>query len=277
MRSFKTRRITDPSSKIWRSQHASVDKIQKQLREIGVADTTICKHLRHLKASLRWAKSMGFLVRVPEFHMPKAGRHQAVMKGRPITDEEFQRMLDSVESVVGEKAADSWKFLLRGFWYSGLRLGEALNLTWHPSDRLFVDFEGKYPMFRICAAFEKGRRDRVLAMTPDFAELLQKHGVLSSGSVFGPIGIERNQRCEQNNWVSIIGSRIGKAANIVVSNGDKKKYASIHDLRRSFGFRWSRKVMPQVLKELMRHESIDTTLRFYVGQDAEKIAEEIWK
>ena len=56
----------------------------------------------------------------------------------------------------------------------------------------------------------------------------------------------------------------------------KEKYASCHDLRRSFGDRWAKKVRPQTLMKLMRHESIDTTLRFYVGDDAEKIADEIW-
>lgn len=40
------------------------------------------------------------------------------------------------------------------------------------------------------------------------------------------------------------------------------EFASAHDLRRSFGFRWSRRVMPTILRELMRHESIDTTMRF---------------
>lgn len=78
-------------------------------------------------------------------------------------------------------------------------------------------------------------------------------------------------------WISVVGSRIGRLANIVVSQQSiKTKYASIHDLRRSFGDRWSSKVMPQTLMKLMRHESIETTLRYYVGNDAEKIAEEIW-
>ena len=59
--------------------------------------------------------------------------------------------------------------------------------------------------------------------------------------------------------------------------GSKEKFASFHDLRRSFGERWSQKVMPQTLMKPMRHKSIDTTLRFYVGHDAEKIGDEIWK
>lgn len=34
--------------------------------------------------------------------------------------------------------------------------------------------------------------------------------------------------------------------------------------------------MPQVLKELMRHKSIDTTMKIYVGQNAEKTADALW-
>lgn len=34
--------------------------------------------------------------------------------------------------------------------------------------------------------------------------------------------------------------------------------------------------MPAQLKELMRHESIETTLRFYVATDAQRTAEAAW-
>jgi len=55
-----------------------------------------------------------------------------------------------------------------------------------------------------------------------------------------------------------------------------KEYASAHDLRRAFGTRWARRVMPTVLRELMRHATIDTTMRYYVGQNAEATAETLW-
>jgi integrase len=58
--------------------------------------------------------------------------------------------------------------------------------------------------------------------------------------------------------------------------GGKLKYASAHDLRRSFGQRWASRVMPQVLMELMRHESIETTLRYYVGRNAQSTAAVLW-
>ena len=257
-----------------------VVRFQNKLRKIGNKDTTICKHLRHLKAALNWAKSMDFIAKVPDFQMPKAGKHQRMMKGRPITPEEFQRMLDVTEEVVGSESAESWRFLLEGLWWSGLRLGEALQLTWHPSDTLFLDFESsKYPMFRINGSAEKGGKDRLLPMAPQFANFIKPHWQ-ESGFVFCPgrvlngrkKGYQRNK-----DWISQVGSRIGNQAEVLVStSGSKQKFASFHDLRRSFGERWSQKVMPQVLMKLMRHESIDTTLRFYVGHDAEKIANQIW-
>ncbi len=82
-------------------------------------------------------------------------------------------------------------------------------------------------------------------------------------------------------------SLIGEKAGIIVGhrtklNDDGKpvtvsKFASSHDLRRSFGFSWSRRVMPPVLKELMRHTDISTTMKFYVGVNAQATTDELWR
>jgi integrase len=64
---------------------------------------------------------------------------------------------------------------------------------------------------------------------------------------------------------------------VVDPDGGKTKYASAHDLRRSFGFRWSEHVMPAQLKELMGHESISTTMKYYVGRNAENTATALYK
>jgi hypothetical protein len=57
----------------------------------------------------------------------------------------------------------------------------------------------------------------------------------------------------------------------------KVKYASAHDLRRSYGNRWAKKVMPAVLQKLMRHESIETTMGYYVDLDADELAEDLYQ
>ena len=76
-----------------------------------------------------------------------------------------------------------------------------------------------------------------------------------------------------------IVSKIGEMAGVKVHThptSGKVKYASAHDLRRSFADRWSRLVMPSVLQELMRHESIDTAMRYYVDRNAESTADDVW-
>lgn len=35
--------------------------------------------------------------------------------------------------------------------------------------------------------------------------------------------------------------------------------------------------MPAVLQQLMRHELIETTMRYYVGRDADAVADTLWE
>ena len=257
-----------------------VSYFQSQLRDGTRGEATIRTYLAHLAAALAWAVELGFLPSAPKIQMPKRAKGSKLMKGRPITNVEFQEMLAQTEVVVGTKAASVWRFLLEGLWWSGLRLGEALELYWDREDRLRIDLSSPRPMLRIPAALEKGNQDRLLPVAPEFAEFLhqvafEKH----SGPVFPLIGLRINDRPSDASWVSKIICRIGRKAairvNIDVRTG-KVKYASAHDLRRSFGERWARKVMPQVLKEIMRHSSIETTLKYYVGHNAQLTADVLW-
>jgi integrase len=284
---------------------ARITAWQTQLRTEGKADATIACYSRHLKAVLNWAKSQGLLAVVPKITMPKRVKGAKVMKGRPITTEEFERMLEATESVVGVEATESWKYYLRGLWLSGLRLAESLLLEWggNTPGALVVDFTGRRPMLRIPAESEKGGQDRLLPMAPEFAEFLtptpesERHG-----RVFKLIGKRWADARMQADWVSCVVCRIGRKARVVVDqrerrlvvdartkakpkrdsgdvvadDGIKRKYASSHDLRRAFGLRWSSRVMPAVLQQLMRHESIETTMRYYVGRDADAVADTLW-
>ena len=54
------------------------------------------------------------------------------------------------------------------------------------------------------------------------------------------------------------------------------QFATAHGLRRSFGTRWAARVKPATLQRLMRHRDIKTTMDFYVDQDADDIATELW-
>jgi integrase len=54
-------------------------------------------------------------------------------------------------------------------------------------------------------------------------------------------------------------------------NKAEEKFATAHDLRRAFGTRWAARVKPADLQKLMRHENIDTTMKYYVDEDAKEM------
>ncbi|HUG70521.1 MAG TPA: site-specific integrase [Pirellulaceae bacterium] len=259
----------------------AISSYQAKLRSLQLREATIANYLRHLKAALRWAHHVGLLAKVPRIIMPKRQRGAKLMKGRPITADELALMLAATPGVVGEAAAPSWIFYLKGMWFSGLRLSESLELYWDRDDRLKVDLTGRWPMFRINAAWEKGKRDRLLPLAPEFAELLQEVPEAErKDAVFVLRGVNGQDMQRRADWVGKICSRIGKAAGVVVNTdatSGEVKHASLHDFRRAFGRRWAARLRPQQLMELMRHESINTTMDCYVGQDAEATAKILWE
>lgn len=176
--------------------------------------------------------------------------------------------------MVGEASAAAWRFYLRGLWTSGLRLKESLELYWDRDDKLHPILTGRYPMLRIPAELEKGHKDRLLPMAPEFARLLEAVPQSQrTGPVFKLDRIDGKAGRPSTDRVSKIVTRVGARAGVKV---DSKKTASAHDLRRAFGERWAARLMPAQLMELMRHESIDTTLAYYVGRNAEKTAAILW-
>ena len=254
-----------------------VTRFVKDCREKNLTDATIARHLRTLKVLARWAHKHGMLAQVPTFEMPKRVKGQKRMKGRPITLQEFNEILTKVPKVLEdnpkfEGTANDWRFYLKALWCSGLRLNESLAMRWDfAPGAIVVDTSGPHPVLRIPAEAQKSGRDQILPMVPELARLLETVPTEERiGRVFN-VGTSRFV-------VGKVVSAMGKAADVVVATpaGKPVKHASAHDLRRAFGFRWSRKVMPAILKELMRHANIATTMEYYVGDDAQRTAAELW-
>ncbi len=250
---------------------AVLSRYATRLREKGRSEPTIASHLTHIRAALRWAVSYGHLSTAPQ--IPRIHRGTvARAKGRPLSDSEFVQMLRSVRSVVGKTAAKSWRRLLIGLWLSGLRLNEALLLRWNDrSSGLWIDTSGKFPLLGVSARSEKGGKDRLLPLTPDFCGWVMKR---KAGPVVFPLVKERHRDTIRLQHVSKVITAIGKQSGVKVSDS---KFASAHDLRRTFGLRWSSRLMPAELRELMRHSDISTTMTYYVLTNAETFAEKLWK
>lgn len=248
---------------------------QAKLRKEGMKETTIGVVLSHLRPTLSWAVSMGMLPKVPDMHRPKGARGHKLMRGRPITAEEFDRMLAAVPKI-RKHNTPLWTHYLTGLWLSGLRLEESTILSSDDESPISIDLSGRHPRFRIYAEAEKGRKDRLLPMTPDFAEfILKTPDGERVGPVFKILGFYTGEPVTVKR-ISRTISAFGKKAGVVV-NKAAGKFASAHDLRRSFGARWASRVKPATLQLLMRHKSIETTLKYHVDQDADEVADELWK
>ncbi len=232
------------------------------LRDSGMKPATVAKTLRHFKAALRWCESMGIIDKAPRIAMPKMGGARRA-KGRPLTDDEFKSILNAIPK---DEYRDAWTRFFNGLWLSGLRVSEAVMLSWD-SPPVQVDLFGKYPAIVFDADGQKaGRRERV-PVTPDFAELLASTPAADrTGQVF-------KLHLTNVKNVGRFVSSMGKSAGVFVG---PNKFATAHDFRRSFGTRWALKIHPLTLRAIMRHADLKTTMAYYVDLDADRIADDLY-
>jgi integrase len=88
---------------------------------------TVNSVLRAVKTFAKFCHRRKWICEVPQF---VAVPYDDSMKGRPITGEEFDRMIEATPAVVGKGVAESWIFLLRVLWESGFRVSDAMNFHW---------------------------------------------------------------------------------------------------------------------------------------------------
>ena len=201
------------------------------------------------------------------------------MHGRPISGEEFDRMVAAVPKVVADEArAAAWEWFLRGLYWSGFRIGEAMVLSWDKGSDIFVDMHSAMPVAIIRPEGQKNRKAETLPLAPEFGTLLKAVPEADrSGFVFKPLtGI--GTRATRSYAIRAVSS-FGEVAGIKTWTNPRTKetkFATAHDLRRAFGTRWANRVMPKFLQQMMRHSTIQTTMKYYVGRDANETSKVIY-
>lgn len=201
-----------------------------------LAPSSIALHLEHLRAALRWAADQELLTKVPRFPKVEVPKRTP----RPVPEELFERLLAAAGDDTVTRA-----YLLSG-WLAGLRRSEAAHLEWEPSERRpWLDFEAG--RIWLPATYVKGKRDQWIPVDPRLAEAFQ--ALPRSGStVFAKA---------PQTWTNLL-QRLAKMAGVRLS---------MRALRRGFVCRYASKVPAQVLKQLARHSSLETTLGFYANVD----------
>lgn len=227
---------------------------------------TVRSYLAHLRAAFNWAKRVGLLRVAPLVELPKQGKRK-LSRGRAITEAEYQAMRNLAEPPVQR--------LLDLLWLSGLRLEEARCLSWD-SPPLYVSLGAKpHPQIVFHGEGHKSRQDTAAPIPPDLDAWLRKTPEAERRGLVAPVR-------GTNTMVSTLITAIGREAGIVVNDAKRKgrksptKFASAHDFRRAFGTRWASKVRPLTLKTMMRHESLETTMRFYIGLTGADAGAELW-
>lgn len=237
---------------------------------------TVRGYMNSILSAMNWAYLQGWLPTAPKLRKIKTSK-QKVMKGRPITADEYRRMIDATAKVVGEEAAESWRHVLRGLWASALRLDELMHVSWDKTGTIRpVWKEGRHPLLDIPAAMQKNDTEESIPLLPWFEDvLLETPEGMRKGWVFNPSSLQlklgRNVRHARPDadWVGKVIARIGKEAGVEVEAADERtgrpiKYATAHDLRRSCGDRLREAgVPPLVICRVMRHSSWETTRKHY--------------
>lgn len=239
--------------------------------------TTVSSYLKHVRASLGWAEENGYIKAAPRVRTGTTAK----MKGRPLTGEEFERMLAAVPKVkrIGRQRAGQWRQLLNGLWLMGLRLQEAIDMHWTDADCIRpIRLDSSRPLLCFPMAEHKNGKDQLIPLTPEAAAFLrQTPKGKREGRVFPLMGAKK-PICTADSASGFI-SEIGEQAKVLINQTKKKngkpKCATAHDLRRSFATRLARRVSSDILQALMRHADIKTTRTHYAEIEAEALADQL--
>ena len=253
---------------------AKMKQFRQKMESSGMKSTTIASYLKHVRAALGWAAEYGYIDHAPRV---RAGS-TAKMKGRPITLEEFERMLAVTQKEVGKKRAEQFRRLLKGLWLTGLRLQEALDMRWSGENCIRpMKVDGQHPLLFFPGDQQKNGREQMVPILPEAAEFLRETPAKKRTGLVFPLQGARAPITTSDRASRII-SAIGRRAGVITKidpETNEVRHATAHDLRRSFATRLAKRVPADLLQEMMRHADIKTTKTHYAEIDAKHLSEQL--
>ncbi len=278
--------FADPAS-LFELDTDLLSRFGAHLRELGLATETVRGYLAEINRTLTWAETVWHDYHAPKIRKPRTYGRKA--KGRPITGEEFERILENVPKLLEAKYVESWQHTLRGFWLSGLRLSEIHGLRWDRGAFIVKRIETNHPRLHIAAGEDKGGRAERLPMWhfPDLVEFLrqtpegERRGFVfnpmlkkgrasqqSLGKLISRFGGQRDHKEDKKKKLTlIVVARVLAVDKKTGKEYPKTKFASAHTFRASFGTRWAPKIERELLRRWMRHRHYQTTDQYYVDID----------
>lgn len=250
-----------------------LSRFQAELRKSGLAETSIRTYLSTLLAALGWACDVDLLGQVPRVRLPRQAGSKH-MRSRPITEEEYERILMCCPKVRPHDH-QQWDRFIQGLWHSGLRVDELRRLSWDLSAELAIDTTHEIPLIRMQAGGHKARRDEYQPITPDFWKLIELPPPDRQGYVFQFSCARKSKQITRKSCIRIVSS-IGSKAGVITDTATGKK-ATSHDIgRRAFLTRMDKLLSIAELQKWARHKSPQTTMAFYHHRTAIELGRKVW-
>jgi len=204
-----------------------------------VAVPTANSNLRTLKATFNRAVGRGYLAANPAARVKQVREPERTI--RVLTADEVSKLLEACPS-------EAWRTLVALAVTTGMRMGELTALRWCDVDLA----QGLVHVRNTEHHLTKSRRNRVLGLFPDVADMLR--GLPRTGQwVFMTV--------EGNPWGNNVKRDFGQ---IVKKAGIA--HCSMHDLRRTFVSQLAMAgVNEAIVQKLAGHSSISTTIKHYTG------------
>lgn len=254
-----------------------IKSVETSMIAEGLAAASVRSNMNSLWSILTWGMDEELLPRInrPRKRRSKRSKQESQSKGRSLTLEEIERiemMLDRARKPFEPK--EPFIRAMTAARLIGLRLSDCWAFRWDPQPGCHypLNLHGKHPMIEFSFEQKSGNNERV-PLTPQAIVWLR-----SIEQVEGWICRTHGARGEHKtpNRLGRVISDAGRLANVVVKKnggkGGKPKYASAHDLRRTFATTWHQKLTVSELQKLTRHADPQTLLTYYADAPTEFLA-----
>ena len=243
--------------------------------ESGVSTSTINKEITTLRSIFRIAaERRGYLPEGQNCFKKVSKRKVSRKSIRYITITEFQRLFNATTKL-------KWEVFLSLLYTTGLRLSEALNLTW-----LDIDFEleilqvsAKRDHKHLIPWEPKDHELRNIPLCNEMVDLLNQWRKKAPKCVpYVFLTAERYKlvmtKLSKKRWngnYELVNNVLRDFK--VIQKQAKIDHCSLHDFRRSCITNWARKLPAHVVRKLAGHSSLETTMKFYLAVGESDLAE----
>jgi len=237
--------------------------------------STISSYLKELLAAFSWAHNIGLMRKPVKVKLPrKARKGGKFARSRAVTDAEFREILENTKTV-RPNDWPQWHYLLKGYWHSGFRLRELLDLSWDDSASAVILPPAPpvgFPLVRFTSEGHKRGEDQYQLITPEFWALINEEPPV--GQPFMMLN-RKMEPCDPD-WVGKVIAKCGKSVTTGIGN---PKTATCHDIgKRAWTTRLAGDLSQADLAEIARHRSPQTTADYYRTPQLEALAEKLgWK